>query len=395
MNSQLAAALTDPMLEWWTVPLRVQALYKQGSAMQKQVKDLAKYLPEFKRGYGYVYWNPDRKSLWLVTSDSDTPTAVARWVAALKALPDVETVRAEAEYFPDAGENWVKVAGAFRTLDMPYQWMGRATGGASPLTNSIVSGLLGGTLGYAAGTAAEHLMPEQYVERGRLRKTLAGLGAAGGALAHIPQWIANASINREATGKPHWLRSLMLGDDYQQLAPHELQHLQDLGAFQKRSDILRKTAAEINTLCGVKTADSGIRGTAAVPLRPVPVDSFNRAIWNDVHNGANSSQANQYGTRSVYSDNSEQFGTPPAHAAAAAGLVSGIQQMYGKPSLLSPRHFIHGLAAAGLDTAAATVAGGILGALGGMTPAAQRQLQQMGAWGGLIRGVTGTALGLY
>ena len=124
------------------------------------------------------------------------------------------------------------------------------------------------------------------------------------------------------------------------------------------------------------------------------MDAFNNAIWNDVHNGLRSSQSNPYGTRSPYDDNSAGFHTPPVTAAAVTGLVSGIQQMYGNASLLSPRHFVSGLANAGLDMATARVAGGVLGALGGLTPDAQQKLQQMGLWSGMLRGVAGSVLGM-
>jgi hypothetical protein len=57
-------------------------------------------------------------------------------------------------------------------------------------------------------------------------------------------------------------------------------------------------------------------------------------------------------------------------------------------------HFVRGLATAGVDLATARVAGSVLGALGGLTPEAQNKIQDMGLWGGLIRGVTGSVLGL-
>jgi hypothetical protein len=67
--------------------------------------------------------------------------------------------------------------------------------------------------------------------------------------------------------------------------------------------------------------------------------------------------------------------------------------MYGNRSVLSPRHFITGLASAGVDMATARVAGGVLGVLGGMTPEGQKKLQDIGLWSGMIRGATGSVLG--
>jgi hypothetical protein len=65
--------------------------------------------------------------------------------------------------------------------------------------------------GEGGRAVAEHLMPDSHVERGRLRKTLALLGGLGGAGLHVPQAFANARMNREATGKSHWGRSIGLG----------------------------------------------------------------------------------------------------------------------------------------------------------------------------------------
>jgi hypothetical protein len=289
---------------------------------------------------------------------------------------------------------------------MPYQAAGSLTGGPSPMSNGIVSGLLGAGAGYATGTALENLLPAQYVERGKLRHNLAMLGGGLGAAAHIPQAFANSSINQEATGQPHWMRSIFGGDQYQQMAPHELDSHNNYIGGQKQADwdtmrsicnrlpapglLFRAAALDFTK----EALSAGIYGSEGVPLKAVPVDAFNNAIWNDVYNGLNSSQSNPYGTRSYQSDNSDMMFTPPANAAACAGLVSGIQQMYGNRPTLSPQHFISGLANAGVDLATARIAGGVLGALGGLTPAAQKQLQNAGIWSGMIRGVTSSVLGL-
>ena len=58
--------------------------------------------------------------------------------------------------------------------------------------------------------------------------------------------------------------------------------------------------------------------------------------------------------------------------------------------MLSPAHFVRGLATAGVDLATARIVGGTLGALGGLTPVAQEKLQDVGLWGGLIRGAIGS-----
>lgn len=396
---------------WKQVPELVKVRYKEAANVQRGIAKVLKHLPPLQPDYGQVFWNPDSKTVWIVSGDGDTEQDIQRWHNALKALPGVMNVRSEAEYGPYGDPEWVRVkkAAAMSWINKPYELAGKLTGGPSPLSNGLVSGLLGAGLGYGAGTLMESVVPEEYVDRGKLRGNLAMLGGAAGAGLHIPQAVSNAAINQKATGQPHWRRSIFMGDKYQQMSPNELDWLKHFRGGQKQaaiSDDMFESlqclplpnklflTATVNLVKEAMAYDSGLYGSAGVPLRPVPVDAFNNAIWNDVHNGMNSSQGNIYGTRSPYSDNSDTFHTPPVTAAAVTGLVSGIQQMYGNPSLLSPRHFISGLASAGVDLATAHVAGGVLGALGGLTPAAQKQLQSMGLWSGMIRGVTGSVLGL-
>lgn len=374
---------------WRQVPGMVASRIKQASDIQRQVRSVISTLPSLASGYGMVYWNPDTKVLWLNVGDSDETDDILAWTEALGKIDGVSAVQAEAEVSPPADWIRIKKAAALEWLNTPYQLAGKLTGGPSPLSNAVVSGLLGSGAGYTIGTAAESLLPEQYFERGKLRKNLAAIGGVGGAMMHAPAALANMSINSKATGSPHILRSIMGGDALQEMSPEELDwrnhfygnatKLPQLTSM-LQSRLPEKQAANISaaSLATKAAFDTGVGGTASVPLHPVPVDEFNNAIWNDVDNH----------NRSPYA------GTPPANAAAAVGIVTGIQQMAGNPPLLSPKHFINGLVNAGLDAATATVAGGILGTLGGLKPDAQRQLQQMGVWGGMIRGVTGSVLGL-
>lgn len=382
---------------WQAVPGMVANRYKQASRIERDIKKMIKHLPAADPGYGYVFWNPRTKTVFVVLGDSDEEQTHQKWHNALKAIPGVQHVESEAEAHPPNIDDWVRIkaAAAFSWLNAPYEMAGKPFGGPSAMSNSIVSGLIGGGLGYGTGTLIEKLFPERYVERGKLRKNLAALGVGTGAALHVPQAMANASLNTHATGEPHWLRSSLLGDAHQQVSPNEnawRDHQLNLkqGEFAEPPQFLLDAADKF-----VKQAfmSSGIMGSQ-VPLRAIPVDAFNQAIWNDVHNGANSSQSNPYGTRNPQGDNSGPMHTPPAHAAAATGLVAGVQQMYGNTPVLSPKHFISGLANAGVDLVTARVAGGVLGALGGLTPEAQRKVQDMGLWSGMIRGVTGSVLGL-
>ena len=388
--------------EWQQVPGLVASRYKEASAIQRSIRKIAKRLPS--TDYGDCFWNPETKTVWVVLGDGDDEQVHQLWHNSLKAINGIQEVKTEAEAGPYSDPAWVRIKtaeGALGVLNKPYEWAGIPSGGPSPMSNSLVTGLIGAGLGYGGGALAEYLFPERFVERGKLRRNLALLGGLGGAALHIPQGVANMQLNRSATGKPHVLRSFLGSDSQQQMHPDllnwqafqngeksgQLQMMKEATAhLPKLPGVIQRSAA---TFAKMAFTDSGYGS-----VKPVAVDSFNRAIWNDVHNGINSSQSNPYGTRGVYDDNSQVYRTPPAHAAAATGLVSGVQQMYGNRPLLSPRHFMSGLANAGVDLVTARVAGGVLGALGGLKPDAQKKLQDMGLWSGLIRGVTGSVLGL-
>lgn len=384
---------------WRRVPELVASRYKAAADIKRTISKVIKHLPVDDPGYGYVYWNPETKAVWAVLSDGDEQQTHQRWHNALKAVQGVRSVRTEAEYGPYSDPDWIRIkkASALSWLNKPYELAGLPTGGPSPMSNSIVSGLLGAGVGYGAGTLMENLAPEKYVGRGRLRKNLAMLGGLGGASLHIPQAFANAGINRRATGSPHWLRSIFMGNKHQEMHPEELtlrnhHYGEKTGHWNRMHAICNRLPAPPELF--VKAAIFAGGFGSGEPLRAIPVDAFNQAIWNDVHQGQRSSRANPYGTRSAFGDNSGDFHTPPVHAAAATGLITGVQQMYGNTPVLSPRHFIRGLTNAGLDMATARVAGGVLGALGGLTPDAQQKLQDIGVWSGMIRGVTGSVLGL-
>ncbi len=376
---------------WEAVPGLVRVRFKEAATIQKRLSRVIKHLPS--SDYGDVYWNSTTKGVWVVLGDSDTEQTYQKWHNAIKAVSGVKSVRAEAEYGPHGDDNWIRIksaGGALGILNKPYEWAGKMTGGPSPMSNAIVSGLLGAGAGYLGGMAAEHLLPEEYVRRGRLRKLLAGLGGAAGVGSEIPGAMTNAAIARTA-GKPMGMSTLWTSTNRIPMAPHEL----DLRSnFYKTSEWQAMKAALpdppelfMRSAAGFcKVAFTGVTGSPGVPLRPVPVDAFNRAIWNDVHNGLRSSSANPYGMGSPH--------TPPMIGAAVGGLVSGVQQQYGGAPVLHPKHFISGLANAGLDLAVAKVAGGVLGALGGLTPAGQKKIQDLGLWGGLMRGVAGSVFGL-
>lgn len=291
----------------------------------------------------------------------------------------------------------VKRANALSYVGAPFRLAGSLQGGSSPLTNTLVGGLLAGGIGYGSGALLENLFPERYVERKKLRKNMAMMGAAMGALPGLVQWNANYR-NRVGAGEPaDWGtfgKGLVMPTSQTPLNPAALKKVDDFKNYGKfeiplsqvktggLDPIFKQAVDEFSTMF---TNETGWN------TKPVPVDRFNRAIWNDVRPSASFNAPYPGG---YYGGYGPAPNTSPHVAAAASGLVSGVQAQYGGTPMLSPMHFVRGLATAGVDLATARIAGSVLGALGGLTPEAQNKMQEMGLWSGLIRGVTGSVLGL-
>jgi len=343
-----------------------------------------------------------------------------KWHNALKAIKGIQSVRVEAETHPKDADDWVLVKRSAAPLGFfgkPMEWAGKLTGGPSPLSNALVGALMTGGLGYGTGWMLEHLFPDRFVERGRLRRTLGTLGALGGAAIPAWQWRQNALTARSA-GKPLGVlgslvtptndlpvdpatsarmstQALTMGPEGASYDPVRAAYVgqEKIQSMQAQlPDLPEAPELFVRAVEGLIKAGQGM-GAGGVGLRAVPMDAFNQAIWNDVRMGMTASR-NPYGTKSPWGDNTQEMHTPPQLGAATSGLVTGIQEMYGGPSVMSPRHFIKGLATAGVDLATAKIVGGALGALGGLTPTAQEKLQNIGVWGGLIRGTVGSMLGL-
>lgn len=271
------------------------------------------------------------------------------------------------------------------SLGAIHRGVGSALGGQSALTNGLVSGAIGAGTGYLAGSLMSNLLPEEYVRRKSLAKTFAMVGGLTGAALHAPEWLGNMRMNHQSAadanirsaeaaspgkdGKPvapasglwndissaHPIRALIRPADSQPVSKPVLDWYDYRYGGQHSGDVQRKSGS-----------------FTGVGHYPIHVDSFNNAIWADTQRGD----------------------TPPVVAAANTGLIAGVQQMYGGSSILSPMHFINGLAAAGVDGVTARVVGSTLGALGILTPKAQTALQTAGIWGGLMRGVSQSVFGL-
>ena len=231
----------------------------------------------------------------------------------------------------------VKKAAWFPNVGKAWDYSNKAFGGPSPLSNAIVSGLLLGGIGYGTGALAEELFPERFLERGVLKKPLALIGALGG----VGLGAANAHATHQMLPQNgYW--SAWITNNNTPIAP-----------------TIPEKAADFKSPTGIGNAY-------------IPVDAFNRATWADASKN--------------YDQSSYVNHTSPQLAAATTGILSGIKQQVGS-DIISPHTVIRGLASAGVGLATATLAGKTIGALAGLSPVAQENIQNMGLWGGMLHTV--------
>ena len=154
--------------------------------------------------------------------------------------------------------------------------------GSTPLANGLVSALMLGGLGYGTGALAENLFPERYVQRGTLRRNLGLAGAAAG----LGLGAQNALATSRKTGRGFFPSLVTPNTQQVPLLPGS----EKQGFFPQDSDAL-------------------FAPTVSVP-------QFNNAAWSDVQLG-------------MYTGDTRY--TPPAYAAAATGLMSGISTAQRSP----------------------------------------------------------------
>jgi hypothetical protein len=377
---------------WWRVSELVRERVKIARSIRDRIKSmLSKLPPTSDPGYGDVWWHPEEQQAWVRLADGDTEQLAHRYTTAIQSIPGVQSVRCESEVCPPDRKSWIRIKRG-NWLNAPYEWAGALTGGPSPLSNALVNAALVGGAGYLGGTLAENMLGVEPEERGRLRRILGLAGLGVGAIPSLLTAYQNHNISA-AAGKPLGFSSLITPDasvpvpKYESSLPASRERAygpggsgqptepdkikSPYGDFKAAELLLDDTLAHYGLELDGLVKEAFASGAST--LEPVRVDAFNRAIWNDVWQG----------------------GTSPPVGAAASGVVTSVQQMYGNSDLLSPRAFVNGLVAAGADYGTARLAGGVLGALGVMPPRTQTKLQEMGLWSGLMRGVTGTLLGMY
>lgn len=255
--------------------------------------------------------------------------------------------------FPGDPQNYrlLKVAaGYLEPAAKAWQTAAAPLGGTHPLATMLLGGLLTSGLGYAGGKALDYVLPEEYFEKGVAPKNLAILGGILGAMPGAAYGAMQYQTNPN-TGKPFSAS----GAGWLSTYPWN-----------------KKTAAD----------------TGSMMTRSIPVDAFNRAIWNDV-----SAAPNPFGTKDRWGTDEQSLHTPAPVAAAASGLLTGTAAMLNNATHVSPWDIALTAAGTGLQGwTYGMTAGKVLGALAGLKPESQQRLQHAGLWGGLL---TGTVRALF
>jgi hypothetical protein len=324
---------------WSAVPQQVRELHAIVRPLAEKVAAVVK-----RTGYtGAVGYSPVNSQLCL-----------AGGLVKLSDFHDIADTVVTGNEFPDTDLVLLKAAdgGYLGPVARGLAAVQKPFGGPNPLTSAIVGGLVGGGLGYGGGTLLESILPEKQFQKGRLRKVMAGIGAGMG-----------------ATPGAVW-GTLKNHDDHENPG----QTFEDRGAGWTSAYPFHKEA--------------GRNAVGAMFMPTIPVDAFNRAVWNDVHQ-----TPNLFGTKSQWGDNSQQLSTPPRVAAAASGLVAGAAASRGGNAVSVWDVARAGAIGGGKGLLAGLVGAKVIGAITGLKPEAQKSIWRAGAAAGALTNAMSVVFG--
>jgi hypothetical protein len=367
------AAHADTYL-WKQVPVLVERYVTAGATAAHLVKTATSRFPV---GSGGVLLAPLRGDLWVVKDNKDFD--YARWEK-LASLDAVNSVHVD-NSFPDDVEGWVflKQAGTDSpamisdVAKWPYEvWKqtGRPFGGHSPVTGSIAGAALGGLggyglgklLGWAIGKPLGKLFPKQF--SGDANWWAPMLGVAGAGLGGgLPLWAGLGRKSSDGTSmfEPFKQSSVYCDED----------------SLQKQAGGV--TGAFFRPTINAPRFIGDLAQSMGPSLNP-PLDAFGGAV---VSNSPYVQQQNLFGTKNTYGHPAQDFYTPAPAAGTMAGLVSGAAAGRGS-SWVSPMDIARVAMGAGAGLLSGVIVGKIAGGLAGLRPDAQKTIQRVGLWGGLL-----------
>jgi hypothetical protein len=355
----ILASIADPA-SWEDVPRLTAELFKQAAELTYHTLTWSQELPPEQQALCSVYWMPLRKKASLVVSTPPTEPP------ARPSLPSAQVVSWGLTPPDDAwiplhrGDSWDRFSLKQARPFLP-----------SPLAVTLAGGALGAGLGYAGGWLGEKLIPDKYREPGALRRRAAALGGMIGAAPGAYYWSLAArqpdiSATQALTTKWPWQHKLT-GPETQDLV------LNDVFGTKRASVTDREQTSALAFLQSLEAdlAEQGITvredfskqaDYAGATLPTLLVDEFNRVVWRDPS-------------------------TPPLIKATTTGLTTAAQAMNGGSPWVSPLDIAQVAMGAGAGLMSGLVVGKTLGALAGLSPYGQQQLQQVGLWSGVLNSV--------
>jgi hypothetical protein len=269
---------------------------------------------------------------------------------------------------------WVKqaedpvVSGLSKLLNYQPSAANKIIGGPSPLAAAIASGLFGAGLGYAGGRVAETILPSEHFEPGVLSRNAALVGGLAG-IAPAALWgAASHTANPDRPGLKAWVSGWPFREKDLAGKPYTAKN----SPIKQAADLLREQLADLDiseflnkrawfdgtdNMDSVPGASQGVGDIGTLPM--IQRDSFGRVVWGDPN-------------------------TPPHIRAATVGLVNSASAANGYRSMLSPWD-IASVTATG--AARGLIVGKTLGAMAGLKPESQKQLQSLGVWGSMLSAV--------
>jgi hypothetical protein len=241
----------------------------------------------------------------------------------------------------------------------------------SPLLSMLVSGMAGAGIGYGVGTLGEAVLPKKW-KRNRMRRTLALLGGAAGA-APGAAWgglnlMMGKNLNDGSTFQGKYTPPPIKDYDIPGFTMTPPKGLINPNTGEKFSGDLHDETVQAFEKASLFGSSSGLGFSA------IPVDRFNRMIWDDPR-----------------VSNPMDIQTQ----AAASGLITGAAHLSGRRGTKFVTPMDVGRMAAGMGTGflSGALVGKALGLMMGMPPSTQKLLKNTGMWAGLVTNLVPIAFG--
>ncbi len=236
---------------------------------------------------------------------------------------------------------------------LPGKALGMIPNTPTPLKAMLASGIVGAGLGYGAGYAGEHMLPNNW-QRGKLRKTMALIGALTGA-APAMAWGLGNKLNGADFNDDSFLNTPKVENNYD-WPPAPVSEDYRIGDVLWPSKI--KTAESLTGLDLTKTL--------------IDTQELERTIWGDPRVAPR---------------------LPNNVQAATSGLMAAAREVSSSPRFVTPADMAHVTAGMGVGWLSGAIVGKALGVLTGLPSSAQETLKQTGMWAGAIRTIIPTAFG--